>query len=60
MRQLEMKRSEICELDDLMMLEEIKKEIETERSPVKWGKRCSNFFTKKVKKVLFEEIDNMV
>ena len=24
------------------------------------GKRCSNFFTKKMKRMLFEEIDNIV
>ena len=31
MRQLEMKKSEMCELSCLMMLEEIENEIETER-----------------------------
>ena len=30
-----------------MMMEEIKKEIETERILERWAKRCSNFFTKK-------------
>ena len=59
MRRLEMKRKEICELAGLMGLQEVK-EISEERSLERWAKRCSNFFTKKVRRMLFEEIDNMV
>ena len=44
----------------LLKLEEVKKEIETERSLEAWEKRCSHHFTKKVKRMLFEEVDNMV
>ena len=35
-------------------------EIEKEKSLEKWAKRCTHHFTKKVKRMLFEEIDNMV
>ena len=59
-RQLEMKRREICELAGLIGLQEVKKEISEEKSMERWARRCSNFFTKKVKRMLFEEIDNMV
>ena len=59
-RQLEMKRKEMCELAGLMMLEETKKEILKEKSFERWARRCTHHFTKKVKRVLFEEIDNMV
>ena len=37
-----------------------RREIENERSLEKWGKRCTNHFTKKTKRMLFEEIDNVV
>lgn len=60
MRQLEMKRKEICELVGLIGLHEVKKEISEEKSMERWARRCSNLFTKKVKRMLFEEIDNMV
>ena len=60
MRQLEMKRKEISELAGIMTMEEVKKDVENEKSLEKWAKRCSNFFTKKVKRALFEEIDNMM
>ena len=50
MRQLEMKRKEICELAGLMGLQEVKKEISEERSMERWARRCSNFFTKKGEK----------
>ena len=60
MRQLEMKRKEISELAELVGVEEVKREIKNERSLEKWGKRCTNHFTKKTKRMLFEEIDNMV
>ena len=59
-RQLEMKRKEMSELAGLMKLEEIKKEIVKEKSLERWARRCTNHFTKKVKRVLFEETDNMV
>ena len=43
-----------------MGFDEVKKEIENEKSLERWAKRCSHNFTKKVKRMLFEEIDNMV
>ena len=42
------------------MKDEIKKEIETERNLERLAKRCSNFFTKKVKRALFEKVANLV
>ena len=60
MRQIEMKRSEILELAELMGLEGVKSEVEKEKSLETWAKRCTHFFTKKVKRMLFEEIDNTV
>ena len=59
-RQLERKRKEICELADLMKLEAVRKEIGTEKILERWAKRCTNHFTKKVKRMSFEMIDNMV
>ena len=59
MRQLEMKRKEICELAGLMGLE-TNKEIQKEKSLEIWAKRFTNHFTKKVKRLLYDEIDNMV
>ena len=58
-RLLEMKRKEMSELAGLMMFGVIKKEIVKEKSLERWARRCSNF-AKKVKRMLFEEIDNMV
>ena len=60
MRQLEMKSEEICELAGLMGLQAVRKEISEEKSLERWARRCSNFFTKKVKRMLFGETDNMV
>ena len=60
MRQLELKRKEICELAGLMGFEDVKKEVETEMSLESWARRCTRHFTKKIKRMLFEEIDNMV
>ena len=60
MRQLEMKRLEICEQAGLMKSETIKQEIQKEKSLERWAKRCTNHFAKKVKGMLFGEIDNMV
>ena len=59
-RQLEMKRKEMSELAGLMKFEETKKEIVKEKSLERWARRCTHFFTKKVKRMLFEEIDNIV
>ena len=42
------------------MLDEVKKEIEKETSLERWARRCTNHFTKKMKRMLHEEIDNMV
>ena len=58
--QLEMKRKEMSELAGLMKLEEIQKVIKNEKSQERWSKICSRHFTKKVKRMLFEEIDNIV
>ena len=35
-------------------------EIEREKTLEAWAKRCTHRFTKKVKRMLFEEIDNTV
>ena len=43
-----------------MGLDAVKKEIEAEKSLEKWAKRCTNHFTRKAKRMMFEEIDNMV
>ena len=59
-RQLEMKRKEIGELAGLMGFDEVKKEIGAEKNLEKWAKRCTNDFTRRVKRMLFAEIDNMV
>ena len=42
-----------------MKLEEVKNEVE-KKSLERWAKRATNHFTKKVKRMLFEEIDNTV
>ena len=59
-RQLEMKRMEMSELAGLMNLDEVKKEIEREKSLETWAKTATNHFTKKVKRMLYEMIDNMM
>ena len=59
-RQLEMKRKEMSELAGLMRLDGIKEEIEREKSLEKWVKTATNHFTKKVKRMLYEEIGNKV
>ena len=58
-RQLEMKRKEIGQLAGLMGFDEVKKEVERENLE-RWSKRCTTRFSKKTKRMLFEEIDNMV
>ena len=60
MRQLEMKRREMIELAGLMGLDAVKKEIEEEKNLERWAKRCSHHFTKKIRRMLFEETDNMI
>ena len=59
-RQLEMKRKEIGELARLLKFDGVMKEIEAEKSLEKWAKRCTNHFTRKTKRMLFGEIDNVV
>ena len=51
---------DIREQTALMRLDAITTEIDNERSLEAWAKRCTHAFTKKVKRKLFEEIDNMV
>ena len=55
-RQLEMKRKEMGELAGSLRLKDevVKNEIETENELENWEKRCSNHFTKKTKRMLFE------
>ena len=60
MRQLEMKRKEMSELAGLMKFGEVKKEIENEKSLESWAKRCTHHFTKRIKRMSFEEIDNTI
>ena len=60
MRQLEMKRKEIGELAGLLKLDQIKKEVETVKSLESWSKRTTNYFAKNAKRMVFEEVDNMV
>ena len=59
-RQLEMKRKEICELAGLMGLDEVMKEIGAEKNLEKSAKRCTNHFTRKTKRMIFGETDNIV
>ena len=59
-RQLEMKRREIGELAGLVGFDEVKMEVANEKSLERWARRCTHHFPKKVKRMLFEEIDNMV
>ena len=59
-RQLEMKRKEMSELAGLVKLEDVKEEIERVKSLETWARTATNHFTKKVKRMLFEEIDNIV
>ena len=43
-----------------MGLQEVKKEISEETSLERWARRCSNCFTKKTKRELLAEMDNMI
>lgn len=60
MRQLAVKRSEVCELAELMGFEEVKKEIRSEKNLDAWARRGANRFTKSEKGMLFGEIDNVI
>ena len=60
MRQQEIKRREIGELARLIGFDGVKTEVEKEKDLEAWGKRCTHFFNKKTKRLLFEETDNMV
>ena len=40
--------------------DDVKNEVERAKSLEKWAKRCTHHFTKKTKRLLFEEIDNMM
>ena len=59
MRQLEMKKNEIREFAGLIGFEGVKNEVEKEKSLERWAKRATIHFTKKVKRMLFQEIDNI-
>ena len=59
-RQLDMKRVEICKLAELMGCEDVKEEIQKEKSLERWAKRTNNHFTEKVKMMLFQDINNIV
>ena len=50
-RQLEMKRMEMSELAGLMKLDEVKEEMEREKSLETWARTATNHFTKKVKRM---------
>ena len=60
MHQLEMKRREIYETAGLMKLEWIIEEIEAEKDLEKWAPKCTNHFTRKMKRLLFEKVDIIV
>ena len=57
---LQMKGKERCELAGLMELEGVQEEIAKAKDLEKWAKRCTQHFTKRVKKTLFQEVDNRV
>ena len=44
----------------MLKLGDVGKEIRDEKDLERWARRCSNFFPKKAKRLLFEEIDNVV
>ena len=43
-----------------MRMEEVKREIERENSLESWARACTNHFPGKIKRMLYEEIDNVV
>ena len=55
-----MKRKEMCELAELLRLEEVKKEIVTAKDLERWGRRANSHFAKKARRTLYEEIDHIV
>ena len=54
-RQLEMKRKENGELAGLMGFDEVKKEIGAEKNLEKWAKRCTNDFTRRVRRMCLKK-----
>ena len=58
--QLEMKWNAICELAGLMGFEEVREEIEKEKTLQVWARRATNHFPRKTKRAIFEMTDNMV
>ena len=44
----------------LLVFEEVKKEIEKEKTLQKWARRVWNHLPRKTKRVIFEMTDNMV
>ena len=60
MNQLEMKRKETNVLAELMVFDDGKKENEKEKNVERWARRCTTHFTKKTKRMLYEEIDNVM
>ena len=48
------------QLAELMRFDAVKKEVEGERNLERWAKRSTSCFTKKVKRMLYAEIDNVV
>ena len=61
MRKVKMKRKAIIQLGEgLMRFDAVKKEIEGERNLERWARGSTSCFTKNVKRMLYEEIDNMV
>ena len=59
-RQLEMKRKETGQQAVLMRNEEVKREIQREKSFESWARAFTNHFLRKIKRMLYEEIDNIV
>ena len=43
-----------------MKLESVKKEIEKEKHLEAWARRCTKNFQNNMRRLLFEEIDNMI
>ena len=43
-----------------MGFDDVKEEIQKEKSLERWTKSTNNPFTKKVKRMLFEDVENMV
>ena len=43
-----------------MGFDDVKKEIEAEKNLEKWAKRCTNHFTRRARRMIFGETDNIV